>query len=48
MTCLLKTVEEIKVNMKLELKYSSIVFTLVKSRTNIAKETNDIVRRRAF
>lgn len=48
MTCLLKTVEEIKVNMKLELKYSSIVFTLVKSWINIAKETNDIVRRRAF
>lgn len=48
MTCLLKTVEEIKANMKPELKYSGIVFTLVKSRTNIAKETNDIVRRRAF
>ena len=50
MTCLLKTVEEIKVNMKRkpELKYSSIVFTSVRSRTNIAKETNDIVRRRAF
>jgi len=48
MTCLLITVKEIKVNMKPELKYSGIVFTLVKSWTNIAKEANDIVRRRAF
>ena len=30
--------------MKPELKYSGIVFTLVKSRTNIAKETMELVR----
>ena len=45
MTHLLKTVEEVRVNMKPDLKYSGIVFTLVNSQTNIAKETMELVKK---
>ena len=44
MTQLIRTVEEVKTNMKPNLKYSGIVFTLVNSQTNIAKSTMELVK----
>jgi chromosome partitioning protein len=37
MTQLVRTIEEVRTNMKPDLKYSGIVFTLVNMQTNIAK-----------
>ena len=39
MTQLVRTIEEVRTNMKPDLKYSRIVFTLVNMQTNIAKDT---------
>lgn len=44
MTQLIRSVEEVKTNMKPNLKYSGIVFTLVNSQTNIAKSTMKLVK----
>lgn len=44
MTQLVRTIEEVRANMKPELKYSGIVFTLVNMQTNIAKDTIESVK----
>ena len=44
MTQLVKTIEEVRMNMKPDLKYSGIVFTLVNMQTNIAKDTIESVK----
>ena len=42
---LVRTIEEVRVNMKPDLTYSGIVFTLVNSQTNIAKSTMELVQK---
>ena len=42
---LVRTIEEVRVNMKPDLTYSGIVFTLVNSQTNIAKSTMELVHK---
>ena len=44
MTQLVRTIEEVRTNMKPDLKYSGIVFTLVNMQTNIAKNTIESVK----
>ncbi len=44
MTQLVRTIEEVRTNMKPDLKYSGIVFTLVNMQTNIAKDTIESVK----
>ena len=44
MTQLVKTIEEVRINMRPDLKYSGIVFTLVNMQTNIAKDTIESVK----
>ena len=45
MTQLVRTIEEVRVNMKPNLTYSGIVFTLVNMQTNIAKDTIESVKK---
>ena len=44
MTQLVRTIERVRVNIKPDLKYSGIVFTLVNMQTNIAKDTIESVK----
>ncbi len=44
MTQLIRTIEEVRINMKPNLTHSGIVFTLVNVRTNIARATTKSVK----
>ncbi|WP_425349059.1 hypothetical protein [Lactimicrobium massiliense] len=44
MTQLIKTIERVRSNLSLGLKYSGIVFTKVNIQTNIAKDTIGTVK----
>ena len=44
MTQLVKTIEEVRINMRPDLKYSGILFILVNMQTNIAKDTIESVK----